>query len=72
MEEKDILLAVGKNLQAVHSKATLGEPQVWGKLAKEDQKLWIRIARRAKNKLEELQAANGQAERAPAESTPAD
>lgn len=70
MEEKDILLAVGKNLQAVHSKATLGEPQVWGKLSKEDQKLWIRIARRAKNKLDELQAANGRSE-SQTEDTPA-
>ena len=57
MSEKDILLAVGKNLQAVHSKATLGEPQRWGQLSKQDQQLWLRIARRAKNKLEELQAA---------------
>ena len=62
MSEKDILLAVGKNLQAVHSKATLGEPQKWAQLSKEDQQLWLRIARRAKNKLDELQSADDSAD----------
>jgi hypothetical protein len=67
MDEKDILLAVGKNLQAVYSKAMLGEAQMWAKLSKEDQQLWLRIARRAKNKLEQLQGAVDRPERAIAE-----
>jgi hypothetical protein len=60
MNERETILAIGKSLQALHSRLTTGTPQKWNALSSEDQGTWLRIARRARNKFEALQAVQSQ------------
>jgi hypothetical protein len=43
----ELILKVAKNLQAVYSKQTLGEPRKWRDVPLEERKTWTRLARAA-------------------------
>lgn len=57
MEDREIDLVVARNLYAMHSKAIGGElAPKWRQVSSEDKKLWMNMARRARNKLKEFAA----------------
>jgi hypothetical protein len=43
----ELLLKVAKNLQAIHSRQTLGEARKWRDVSVEERQTWMRLARGA-------------------------